>query len=59
MSLMHFLKTDTVKKEKSMSAPVLIDIERMKSALSADRFTMPKGLSREEKRKFILAAGEK
>jgi hypothetical protein len=56
---MHFLKTDTVKKEKSMSAPVLIDIERMKSALSADRFTMPKGLSREEKRKFILAAGEK
>lgn len=41
------------------TAPIRINIDRMKSALSAESFVMPQGLSREEKRKFILEAGKK
>jgi hypothetical protein len=32
-----------------------IDLARMKEAIKGDSITMPKGLSREEKRNFILA----
>jgi hypothetical protein len=41
------------------TAPIRINLDRMKSALSAESFVMPQGLSREEKRKFILEAGKK
>ena len=41
------------------TVPVRINLDRMKSALSAESFVMPQGLSREEKRKFILEAGKK
>lgn len=34
---------------------VEIDIERMDKAIQSERFLMPQGLSREEKRRFILA----
>lgn len=51
------LTTTTMPKEKT--APIKINIDRMKSALSAESFVMPQGLSREEKRKFILEAGKK
>jgi hypothetical protein len=51
---MSFKTTDSVK--KAQSAPVRIDAERMKSALSAERFTLPQGLSMEEARKHIIAS---
>ena len=41
------------------TAPVKINLDRMKSALSAESFVMPQGLSREEKRKLIMEAGKK
>ena len=44
---------------KSNSQSVKIDIERMKSALKAESFTMPKGLDREEMRQFIIACAQK
>ena len=46
-------------KPNQKTAPVRINLDRMKSALSAETFVMPQGLSREEKRKFILEAGKK
>jgi hypothetical protein len=54
MNVMSFKTTDSVK--KAQSAPVRIDAERMKSALSAERFTLPQGLSMEEARKHIIAS---
>jgi hypothetical protein len=44
---------------KPKTAPIRINLDRMKSALSAETFVMPQGLSREEKRKLILEAGKK
>ena len=41
------------------TAPVKINLDRMKSAISSETFLMPKGLSREEKRRLILEAGKK
>ena len=46
-------------KPNQKTAPVRINLDRMKSALSAESFVMPQGLSREEKRRFILEAGKK
>lgn len=54
MNVMSFKTTDSVK--KTQSAPVRIDVDRMKSALSAERFTLPQGLSMEEARKHIIAS---
>lgn len=39
--------------------PIRINIDRMKSALSAESFVMPQGLSREEMRKHIIASARK
>lgn len=36
---------------------VLIDIERMETALASETFHMPSGLTREETRQFILNMG--
>ena len=41
------------------TAPVRINLDRMKSALDSETFVMPQGLSREEKRRLILEAGKK
>ena len=46
-------------KPNQKTAPVRINLDRMKSALSAEAFVMPKGLTREEKRRLILEAGKK
>lgn len=43
-------------KAPQIASPVLIDLDRMKSALAAERFTMPQGLSREEMRQHIIAS---
>ena len=56
MNVMSLVITPT-KNQKTV--PVQINLDRMKSALSAESFVMPQGLSREEKRKFILEAGKK
>ena len=56
MNLMGFMVTT---KPIQKTAPVKINLDRMKSALSAETFVMPQGLSREEKRKFIMEAGKK
>jgi hypothetical protein len=45
--------------KKSKTVPVQINLDRMKSALSSEVFVMPKGLTREEKRRLILEAGKK
>jgi len=56
MSVMGFMVTTT---QTQKTAPIKINLDRMKSALSAESFVMPQGLSREEKRRFILEAGKK
>ena len=56
MSVMGFMVTTT---QTQKTAPIKINLDRMKSALSAESFAMPQGLSREEKRRFILEAGKK
>ncbi len=56
MSVMGFMVTTT---QTQKTAPIKINLDRMKSALSAESFVMPQGLSREEKRKFIMEAGKK
>lgn len=56
MSVMGFMVTTT---QTQKTAPIKINLDRMKSALSAESFVMPQGLSRAEKRRFILEAGKK
>ena len=45
--------------QNQKAVPVRINLDRMKSALASETFVMPKGLSREEKRRLILEAGKK
>lgn len=52
MNAIEFVKKNGIEKSK-------IHLDRMKSALASEAFVMPQGLSREEKRKFILEAGKK
>lgn len=52
MNAIEYVKKNGIEKSK-------MHLDRMKSALSAESFVMPQGLSREEKRKFILEAGKK
>ena len=56
MNVMSLVITPT---QNQKTVPVRINLDRMKSALSAESFVMPQGLSREEKRKFIMEAGKK
>ena len=56
MSVMGFMVTTT---QTQKTAPIKINLDRMKSAISSETFLMPKGLSREEKRRLILEAGKK
>ena len=53
MNVMNLSKSSFDRQEQP--APVRIDIDRMNSALSAERFTLPQGLSAEEIRKHIIA----
>lgn len=43
----------------SQELPVRVDIDRMKRALAGPSIEIPKGLSREELRAFILAAAKR
>ena len=56
MNVMGFMVSTTTNQK---TVPVKINLDRMKSALSAETFVMPQGLFREEKRKFIMEAGKK
>lgn len=47
------------KKPNQKSVPVRINLDRMQSALASETFVIPRGLSREEKRRLILEAGKK
>ena len=52
MTAIEYVKKNGIEKSK-------IHLDRMKSTLASEAFVMPQGLSREEKRKFILEAGKK
>ena len=56
MNVMRSIITTT---SNQKTAPIRINLDRMKSAISSETFLMPKGLSREEKRRLILEAGKK
>ena len=56
MNVMGFVITQA---SNQKTAPVRINLDRMKSALASETFVMPQGLSREEKRRLILEAGKK
>lgn len=45
-------------KKHDEAAPVRIDITRMEKALNSGSFDMPSGLSREEKRAFIISKAQ-
>ena len=44
--------------QNQKAVPVRINLDRMKSSIASETFVMPKGLSREEKRRLILEAGK-
>ena len=46
-------------KPNQKTAPVRINLDRMQSALASETFVMPRGLSRDEKRRLLLEAGKK
>lgn len=46
-------------KNDQKSANVVISVDRMECALSAERFQAPVGMSREQIRQFIITAGTK
>ena len=56
MNVMRSIITTT---SNQKTAPIRINLDRMKSALSAESFVMPQGLSREEMRKHIIASARK
>ncbi|MFP0737059.1 hypothetical protein ACLDXR_17135 [Acinetobacter baumannii] len=56
MNVMGFIVSTTTNQK---TVPVKINLDRMQSAMASETFVMPKGLSREEKRRFILEAGKK
>ncbi len=45
-------------RSKRRNKHVKIDVERMSVALDSEVFTMPKGLSREQKRQFIIGSAD-
>ena len=45
--------------QNQKAVPVRINLDRMKSSIASETLVMPKGLSREEKRRLILEAGKK
>ena len=51
MSAIEFVKKNGIDKSK-------IHLDRMQSALASETFVMPRGLSRDEKRRLILEAGK-
>ena len=55
----HKLRLVITPTKNQKTVPVQINLDRMKSALSSEVFVMPKGLTREEKRRLILEAGKK
>jgi hypothetical protein len=70
MKLLNWFITPEPEEEHRVSEPaagryveqnevVRVDIERMERALSSQSFKMPKGLSREEKRKYIVAVAQR
>ena len=57
MNVMNFVVSTNSTDKTTM--PIRINIDRMKSALSAESFVMPQGVSREEMRKHIIASARK
>jgi len=45
-------------RSKRRNNHVKINVERMRVALDAEVFTMPKGLTREQKRQFIIGSAD-
>ena len=45
--------------QNQKAVPVRINLDRMQSTLASETFVMPRGLSRDEKRRLILEAGKK
>ena len=57
MNVMNFVVSTNSTDKTTM--PIRTNIDRMKSALSAESFAMPQGLSREEMRKHIINSARK
>lgn len=57
MNVISLVTSTSSTEQKTM--PIRTNIDRMKSALSAETFVMPQGLSREEMRKHIIASARK
>lgn len=57
MNVMSLVISTNSTEQKTM--PIRTNIDRMKSALSAESFVMPQGLTREEMRKNIIASARK
>ena len=45
-------------RSKRRNNHVKLNVERMRVALDAEVFTMPKGLTREQKRQFIIGSAD-
>lgn len=56
-TIMSFKLCGIVQKSQVSVVPIRINIERMAASLSDASILAPRGMSREEKRKFILNAG--
>lgn len=54
---MHFKSDKSKRSSETAVVAVRINIERMKQALAGSSISAPQGMSREEKRRFIIAAG--
>lgn len=48
-------KTPSLKGEKDLDCKVVIDIDRLKKSMETETIIAPTGMSREERRKFILS----
>lgn len=55
MPMMSFLAKEPEKKQRAKKDVARFDIKRMPKALASEQFEVPRGLTREEKREFILS----
>jgi len=57
--MIHKLQKKIIMKNNNQELSIKVDIERMKQALSSKSIMVPQGLTKEEKRQFILDFAKK
>lgn len=57
--MIHKLQKKIIMKNNNQELSIKVDIERMKQALSSESIMVPQGLTKEEKRQFILDFAKK